>query len=273
MRRSLLAAGVTLISAACSAGPAGSTSAPGMDASLDAETEASAMDGTPPIEAGAPIDASAPQDASAPADGSTTLEASTALDAAPAIDPGKDADPPCDPSTYPCGPYGFAVGSIAPNLTLEGRVDTNGDGAITSADGVSRVSFASLRAGAGTQALAVIACAVWCGPCNQEAKSIVTLAASYKGAGDHVVFLSDLLDSQQAGLPATFKNLDNWAAAYKVGYPLTIDPTRLLGPFFATPAFPMQMVIRTSDMMITWVDAGADPAALQAQIDAVLANP
>jgi hypothetical protein len=195
------------------------------------------------------------------------------MDAAPAIDPGKDADPPCNPSVYPCGPYGFSVGSVAPNLTLEGRVDTNGDGALTAADGITQVSFASLRAGTGTQALAVIGCAVWCTVCNQEARSIVSLAASYKSTGDHVAFLSDLIDSNTPGVPASIKNLDAWAAVYKVGYPMTVDPTGLLEPFFSTPAFPMQMVIRTRDMVITWVNAGADPMALQAQIDAVLANP
>jgi hypothetical protein len=266
-RPSLVVAGVALSFAACSAGSSNPT---------DGDASASAIDA--PIDAldalDAPVDAPVAVDVTTPAiDATPSVDASSTLDAAPAMEPGKDADPPCDPSVYPCGPYGFAVGSIAPNLSLEGRVDTNADGAITSADGISQISFASLRAGAGVRALAVIGSAVWCLPCNQEAGAVVSLAASYKAAGNHVAFLSDLLDGQMVGVPATFQILDNWAAKYKVDYPLAIDPTSLLKPFFPMPAFPMQVVIRTRDMQITWANNGADPMALQAQIDAVLANP
>jgi hypothetical protein len=261
LRPSLVAFGVALAFAACSAGSSspmsGDGSAPAIDASSTVDAPIPAMDAS---------DASDATDASA-------IDATPTLDAAPAIDPGKDADSPCDPSVYPCGPYGFSVGSVAPDLTFEGRVDTNGDGAITAADGVSRISFASLRAGPSTQALAVIGSAGWCTACNAEAPNIVSLAASYKSTGDHVAFLSDLIDSNMPGIPATFRFLDLWAAKYKIGYPISIDPTHLLAPFFSTPAFPTQMVIRTRDMVIMWVNAGADPMALQAQIDAVLANP
>jgi hypothetical protein len=164
----------------------------------------------------------------------------------------------CDPSAYPCGPYGVEPGAVIDDLSFVGRPDGS-DATIPA----TVIHLADLRA---AKAIALLGCAEWCVPCNQEQPQLATLAAGY---GSDVAFVEAIGQNAQFG-PADLATVDRWAKKYQLGFAVAADPTGTLDPYFPMPAYPMQMVVRTRDMVITWADNGADPAALQAQIDAAL---
>ena len=90
--------------------------------------------------------------------------------------------------------------------------------------------------------------AVWCGPCNYESEVVLhELYPGMKAAGGH--FLAVLVESDNGGEPATYFELENWAASYDVSYTLVLDPTwqtkSLLGG-----GYPTNIIIRTRDMKI-----------------------
>jgi thiol-disulfide isomerase/thioredoxin len=201
---------------------------------------------------------------------------------APDLSEGPDlsATPPVDlagppacrpPLFYPPPPYGFRAGRVIEDLSFQGQHDTNADGKITSADTVSTISLHDYFQNSNIQVLVIVALAEWCGPCKMEAPGLKTLYQQYQSAGGHVAFLDAVLQNTSS-LPATIANVDQWGNAYSVPYDMVQDGANQLGPYFVQQAFPMQMVIRTSDMQIWWQNAGADVTELQAQIDAALAT-
>lgn len=112
--------------------------------------------------------------------------------------------------------------------------------------------------GAGTpkpRALSVGQSAVWCGPCNQEAKSIFPAkVAKYAPMGGQ--FIVGLIDGPKPGTAATLTDITKWTQKYNVAYPLVADPNGFLPRLFP-PSLPSNAVIRTSDMKIVLVAAGA----------------
>src|SRR5207244_3255682 len=116
----------------------------------------------------------------------------------------------------------------------------------------------------------ILGCAMWCGPCQQEQPQLVAMANQY-AAGD-VAFFEGL--GQDGALhPADLHDVTTWSERFELPFLVGADPELVLAPYFLQPAYPMQMVVRTSDMTILWQDVGADAAMLKAQIDAALASP
>jgi thiol-disulfide isomerase/thioredoxin len=213
-------------------------------------------------------------DDGAPADLTTSLDMAAAQDlsvtdlAVPTL-PVPDLMPPAciPPAIYPAPPYGYRAGRVIEDLAFQGKHDADLSGRVDSNDPVTTLSLHDYHQDPNTKLLVIVACAMWCAPCVAEQPSLNTMSTSYEASG--VAFLSVILQNPSSG-PSTIPNLNNWGAAKNVPYDLAIDPTELLGPYFPIQAFPMQMLIRTRDMRILWLDNGADPARLQAQIDAAL---
>jgi len=105
------------------------------------------------------------------------------------------------------------------------------------------------------RALSVGQSAVWCGPCNNEAKLLLPgKAKEYLAKGGQ--FMIALVDGPKQGVPATYKDISNWTNKYEVAYPLLTDPNDFLPQLFP-PSLPSNGIIRTSNMHIEMVIAGA----------------
>ncbi len=181
---------------------------------------------------------------------------------------------------YPAGPFGIGVGSVIANYNFVGYAD-----AATTTATMQALSLAdfynphgrdpSYQPAAGepddrlfpadsgyenagkakpTVLLIDIAC-VWCGPCNDEAGTIIPMKHDlYSACGGE--FFLDLHDSLTPGTPATPTNLRNWTSMYKVSFPAALDPSFQLDKLFAAQAFPQNMIIDTTTMKIAAVTAG-----------------
>ncbi len=184
------------------------------------------------------------------------------------------------PAAYPAGPYGIAVGSVIENYDFVGyqnaMTDTSTMQLIQLADFFNpHGKDPTYVAPAGGQddryfpsstgyenagklkptVLLIDIASVWCGPCNEEAGTILPAKhATYLPCGGE--FLLQLADSATPGTPATPKNLLNWTEKYKVDFPGVIDPSYKLNNLYTVNAFPQNLVVDTTTMKIVEVIAG-----------------
>jgi hypothetical protein len=197
------------------------------------------------------------------------------------------------PLAYPAGPYGVRVGSVMPNLQWVGfqNAASNNTGmqAIeladfynphaddptympADADHDDRLFPKGSLYGDGTpkpKALAIDVASVWCGPCNEEAKSVLPgQYATFKPMGGE--FLLQLADGPTGGVSAKPKDLLNWTKKYKVNFPATIDPTYTIGKFFSADAYPANLQVDTRTMKIVTVIAGVPDAAYWTKFASVI---
>jgi hypothetical protein len=181
---------------------------------------------------------------------------------------------------YPAGPYGFTAGQVIPNMDFLGFPDpaknTSAMKTITLADfynphgldpsytpPAGEADDRLFPASSGYEnagkpkpvVLLVDVASVWCGPCNEEAETVLPFKhALYEACGGE--FLLDLHDSATPGTTATQSNLKNWTVVYKVDYPSMIDPAYKLDAYFSQNAYPTNMIIDTTTMTIVHVIAG-----------------
>lgn len=119
------------------------------------------------------------------------------------------------------------------------------------------------------RALAINVGAIWCAPCNVEAKTELPLRyAEFKPLGGE--FLFQLADGAAQGNAATQKDLTNWTKKYKVDYPSTIDKTKQLAGLFDANAYPANMIVDTRTMRIVAVVAGVPDDAYWAKFKATI---
>ncbi len=121
------------------------------------------------------------------------------------------------------------------------------------------------------RALAINVGAIWCGPCNYEAKTELPLRyAKYRPLGGE--FLFQLADGATQGNAATKKDLVNWTTKYKVDYPSTIDPVKALAKLFSANAYPANMIVDLRTMQIVAVVAGVPDEAYWGKFEATIAR-
>lgn len=186
---------------------------------------------------------------------------------------------PTSVATYPDGPFQVAKGAVIPNYNFPGfvnaRVDSSTMQTIALGDfynphvGDPSYEPASPEVddrlfpkdspyGAGTKKPRVLVIglgSVWCGPCNEEAKSLFpVLYAKYKPCGGEILY--QLVEGASPGIEATEQNLKTWTKVYKVDYPTTIDPGRQLSALYPTASFPDAAVIDTRTMRMVEVIQG-----------------
>jgi hypothetical protein len=171
---------------------------------------------------------------------------------------------------YPEGPFGVGKGSIIENYKFIGYPNAmkvnNALAEIEMAefynptsDGVYGEGSAFPADALKPKVILIDVASVWCGPCNQEAATVLPgLHAKYAPQGGE--FFLQLFDGPKPGIAATSKSLYNWTTKYKVDYPSAIDPSGKLEALFQSNAFPTNMIIRTKDMKIMNVVAGAPEA-------------
>jgi hypothetical protein len=190
---------------------------------------------------------------------------------------GKQTPVPAVP--YPAAPYGLGVGSVIPNFDFEGfanapasqtmhvlslaqfynphGLDKNYQPAAGEPDDrlfPADSGFANAGKPKPTVLLIDIA-SVWCGPCNQEAGTLLPFKHDlYSACGGE--FLLNLHDSLTPGITATPTNLKQWTTKYGVNFPAVIDPAYKLDPLFQADAFPNNLVIDLTTMTIVTVVAG-----------------
>lgn len=170
--------------------------------------------------------------------------------------------------TYPGGPYGVTKSSVITNFTFPGfpapetgkdpnaLVDISlSDFYNPTGDGVYPAGSPYGEGNPKPKALLIDIGAVWCAPCQYEAKVILPpLYEEYKPRGAEFFF--DLADGAKGGVAATPAELVTWVTKYKSKYPSAHDPDRKLGASFKADAFPVNILIDTRTMVIVDVVAG-----------------
>jgi hypothetical protein len=202
-------------------------------------------------------------------------------ESAPDLEAGQGEGPPVSSAAYPEGPFGFAEGSILPNLEFLGFPDFVHRGAelrITKLSDFYNPTGAEVFGeelayyGDGQvvprnleglpmkpRAIVMLISSVWCGPCRTEAANVLPGEyAEWKPQGGH--FLAILIDGQDPGTPATVDELSTWASTYNTSYTMAMDPSNHVMAFYE-PAFPGNIIIRTSDMKIIRQVAGVPQAS------------
>ncbi len=183
------------------------------------------------------------------------------------------------PVAYPAGPYGISKSSIIRNYSFVGFSDAKT--ATSSMQQIQLADFYNPHAfdktynpasadeddrrfppgsqyGAGElkpTVLHIDVASVWCGPCNEEAKTLLPVKhTSYKPCGGEI--LLQLADGPTPGTAATPQNLINWTKKYGVDFPATIDPSYKLSSLFEADAYPANMIIDLTTMEMVDVLAG-----------------
>ena len=154
----------------------------------------------------------------------------------------------CGEGIYPCGPYGTVIGTQIRDLTFVGRRDVNRDGDVTN-DPSTKIRLSQYFQDKTIKVLVVLASAEWCPPCKAEQPELVALWKKYQQEKTPVAFLETVIQDV-TGKPAQIDVVDRWAKAYGIPFDMVADPTAVLGPYYDTAAFPMEMVITTADMKI-----------------------
>lgn len=172
---------------------------------------------------------------------------------------------PCQEHLFPCGPYGVQPGAIMKNLSLPGLRARAGVNSVAD-ERVDELKLSEYFADKDVKVIVVTSSAEWCEPCKAEQPGLKRLYDDYKNTSTKVAIFEALIEDNQ-GAPATIEVARRWAKKYGLHFDVAIDPTGLLKPYYDINAFPMNMVIRTSDMKITWQENGLDPGALRVAVE------
>ena len=180
---------------------------------------------------------------------------------------------------YPPGPYGYDVGSTIANYAFVGFPAPNTDSSTAvlvhlgdfynpSGQGTYPAGSPYGAGAAMPKALLLDAGAVWAGPSNYEADTV--LPGQIAVYGTCLLPVDILMDGPTPGIAATLKNASNWAIKYPNGYPIVIDPAAQLSPIFPIGAYPINILIDTQTMTIVDAMAGVpDDAFFQTEVGAL----
>jgi hypothetical protein len=181
-------------------------------------------------------------------------------------------------SLYP-GPYGINKGSVVPNYQFYGYPRASLDKTV-----LQRIELAHFYNPTGTEvypdgspygagtpkplALVLDRSAIWCGPCNTEAK--VDIPANRLKYAPKAEFFVVLDDGPVPGNAAKESELNAWATKYKLDYPSAIDPNQTLSSIVGVDAYPGNVIVRTRDMkIIDWVP-GVPPSSFWDTLEKVI---
>jgi hypothetical protein len=161
---------------------------------------------------------------------------------------------------YPAGPYGYAQNSIIQNLAFVGKLDPAGAAGTASYDQLPMkpIQLADYYQSATVKYLMISGVAGWCPPCNNEQVDVVTAQQAYEAKG--VVFLEALVEGFKFGVASTETDLDHWQANHSLHVGIMLDPNDYIHQYADYAAFPLNMVVSTSDMRIQYMQVGeVDP--------------
>jgi len=109
---------------------------------------------------------------------------------------------------------GNGVGQVATNFSL---TDQNGDE-------LELYDFCD-------RAVLLVASAMWCGPCQQEASGLASMYRQYEDDGFVVI---TLLGENSAGRTPTQADLQSWANSFGIDHPVVADPGFNVGARFVS---------------------------------------
>jgi len=177
----------------------------------------------------------------------------------------------CDADIYPCGPKGTGVGSVVANLQLVGKRDDNGNRSPVD-DAPRALKLSTYFQDKNVRVLVVLAAAEWCQPCRLEQPELKRLHEAYESTHSGVTMVEAIVQDND-GKPADITVSDRWFREFQLAFDESVDPGEALAPYYDISAFPMQMVLRTSDMTIHYQNNGLATAQLKSAIDQVLRLP
>jgi hypothetical protein len=170
-------------------------------------------------------------------------------------------------TAYPAGPYGTKVGDVMAPLAFAGKTDTNQNGVVND-DPTTTLCFGAYRQKPNVKAIAIIAAAMWCTPCQSEESGLRTMFAGYQNGGQ-VVMIEAILQNFATQMP-TLGNLVTWTTQFKSPFDTAIDPSMSLLAYAPQVVWPIHIVVRASTMQITFEGVGTDLVTLKNEIDSVL---
>lgn len=184
---------------------------------------------------------------------------------------GQEAADHAPDAAYPPGPYGFEKGSVLRNVTLSGYPRPQ-DGVferkLVQLSDFYNPTGAEMHAADSIygekpkpKALLIIMAAEWCGPCQQEAKNI--LPPAYAALAPQAEFIT-LMVQNNAGNAPQLTVLEKWLTKYNAVWPGVVDGQEKLFSL-GEPAFPSNLLIKTSDMTIIDAEAGIAPGTWEDQ--------
>lgn len=117
-----------------------------------------------------------------------------------------------------------------------------------------------------TKLISFSAGALWCPPCNDEAKILVPLVPSLKEK--KVVVIQALIEGDARGTGSTLDDLNVWQKRHDINFTLFLDPDQKnLGQFFEAAAIPWNGLIDARSMEILQSGVGFNPAELSKDFD------
>lgn len=164
---------------------------------------------------------------------------------------------------YPDGPFGKKIGATIENLSFLGWRNGASVGYDPTRLEVVRLSDYYNPDGSGSvRLLALNASAVWCVVCRAEYRQLDRdgVHAEFRPKG---VELLGVLFEDADYQPAKPEDLVVWGGpdAFRVPFPLVIDPGFKTGAYFSSDATPMNLLIDTTSMQILDITMGYDTAA------------
>ena len=189
----------------------------------------------------------------AAADVAVTPDAAAPDDAAAPADTGVPA------SMYPAGPYGSRVCARFEPFTLN---RCNGEA----------WNFAENNWSEAT-ATVIILSAVWCVPCQNEARVLeAQLVQPYADHGVRVVTVL-VQNSDRTAITAN-QCTNNWETRFRLTHPVLMDPQQSLAPFYPGLAFPGNLIVdRQGRIRYRAFGSEMQLTSIRAAVDEVLANP
>ena len=150
--------------------------------------------------------------------------------------------------------WGVANGQVFPDFSLAGGAVPNFSTTPTldsTTNLSSEFTFMALHQAAakGFRYAFIDISAVWCPHCNDEAKTLPTQYVPTWLAQGGVVF-SILVQGNDPVQPATQSDLINWITGYKVNYPMSIDAEENMVSGTGLNAWPANIIVRLSDMVV-----------------------
>ena len=104
--------------------------------------------------------------------------------------------------------------------------------------------------------------ALWCPPCNEEAKVIVPLVPMLKEK--KVIVIQAIIEGDARGTGSTLADLDVWQKRHKVNYTFFTDPQQQnLGQFFDAAAIPWNGMIDARSMELLTSGVGYNPKMIE----------
>ena len=174
------------------------------------------------------------------------------------------SEPPVE-YTYAEAPYGYRMGTVAPDTAFRGwRSPGESEFDPAQVETIRLSDYYDPDGSKGIKLIYVISSAEWCPPCRAEYNHFNSagVADEYRAKG--VVFLGTLFqDAQATPQPADYATGKRWGERYEVVFPFAIDPAHAAGTFADTGSIPFNFILdaKTMKMVETITGFGAPSEA------------